>query len=63
MDPPPQIPDAYLVPDLFGGHLIFPNAVEPANVGLHLAMIGLVATIFVEHCLWQTIHVDEAVDI
>ena len=50
------------MPDLFGGHLIFPDAVEPANVGLYLAMIGLEAAIFVEHGLWQAIYIDEAVD-
>ena len=61
MDPSPQIPGAYLVPDLFGGHVIFPDAVELANVGLYLAMIGLEAAIFVEHGLWQAIHIDETV--
>ena len=45
MDPPPQIPGVYLVPDLFGGHLIFLDAVDPANVEFYLAMIGLEATV------------------
>ena len=51
------------MPDLFGRHLIFPDAVEPANVCLYLAMIGLAVAIFVKHGLWQAIHVNEAVDI
>ena len=50
------------MPDLFGEHLVFPDAIELANVSLYLAMIGLEAAIFVEHGLWQAIHADGAVD-
>ena len=63
MDTPPQIPGAYLVPHLFGGHLIFPDGIKHANVELYLAMIGLKAAIFVEYGIWQAIHVDKAIDI
>ena len=62
MDPPPQIRGAYLVPDCYGEHLMFPDAMEPTNVGLYLAMIRLEAAIFVEHGLWQAIYVDKAID-
>ena len=50
------------VPDLFGGHLIFPNAVELANVELYLAMIGLEVVVIIKQGLWQAIHVDGTVD-
>ena len=46
MDPPPQILSAYLMPDLFGGHLILLGGIEPVNVELSLAIIGLEAAIF-----------------
>ena len=50
------------MPNLFGGHLLFPDAIELANVELYLAMIGLEAAIIVEQGLWQAIHVDGAIE-
>ena len=41
---------------------MFPDVVEPANVGLYLTTIGLEAVVIVEHSLWQAIHVAGAID-
>ena len=49
---PHQLSSVYLVPDLFRRHIVFLDAIEPANVEFYLAIIKLEATVIVEHGLW-----------
>ena len=48
---PHQVFGVYLVPDLFRGHVVFPDAIDLANVEFYLAIIGLEEAIMVEHGL------------
>ena len=54
--------DPYLVPDDYGGHVISPDSIEPADWDTYFARIQHRATVSVENHLWQSIHVDGAVD-
>ena len=59
---PHQVPYAYLVHNLFGGHIVFPDTIDLANVGLYLDMIGLEVAVNIKHGLQQAIYVDGAID-
>ena len=54
--------DPYVIPDGYGGHVIGPDSIEPANYELFYTMVRHQATVRVEDNLWRSIHVDGAVD-
>ena len=47
------------IPDAFGGHLVFPDHVEPVNMPLYHWRIRERAMTYLEDELWRAIHVAE----
>ena len=48
------------IPDAFGGHLVFPDHVEPVNMPLYHRRIRERAMTYLEDELWRAIHVAES---
>ena len=50
------------IPDAFGGHLVYPDHVEPVNMPLYHRRIRERAMTYLEDELWRAIHVAEIQD-